>query len=87
MELIKRLTLIIVCFSFISVFSSEVEEVYPSAVMVAGEAVYQIEVPAGKGTGFFIAPHLFVTNFHVVESIQDISEVSFILIENSAPLE
>ena len=77
MELIKRLTLIIVCFSFISVFSSEAEEAYPPAVITAGKAVYQISMPGSAGTGFFIAPNLFVTNFHIVNTIQNIDEVSF----------
>ena len=85
-EVIKKVTLFVMCLSFVSVFAVEVEEAYPPAVMAAGEAVYQIEVPAGRGTGFFIAPNRFVTNFHIVDTIQDIAEVSFYFDNELSPI-
>ena len=85
-ELIKKVTLVIVCLSLVSVFTVEAEEAYPPAVMAAGEAVYQISMPGSAGTGFFIAPNLFVTNFHAIESIQDIAEVSFYFDNELSPI-
>ena len=74
------------CFGLASVFAVAAEDPCPPAVGVtvqqaddlvsAGKAVYRIGVPGSWGTGFFIAPNRLATNFHVVDGIQDIGDVS-----------
>ena len=74
------------CFGLASVFAVAAEDAYPPAVISAGKAVYQIVVPAGRGTGFFIAPNRLATNFHVVESIQDMGDVSLYFDNEPSPI-
>ena len=45
-------------------------------VLQAEQAVYKITTSSGNGTGFFIAPDLFVTNFHVIDEIKNLDEIS-----------
>ena len=39
------------------------QDQYPSS------AVWKIEIPKTRGTGFFISPNLFVANFHLIQKI------------------
>lgn len=41
----------------------------PESVKTAGQAVWLIKTAKSLGTGFFISENLFVTNFHVIESV------------------
>ena len=45
-------------------------------VLQAEQAVYRVTTTIYSGTGFFIAPDLFVTNFHVIDEIQSPDEIS-----------
>ena len=45
-------------------------------VLQAEQAVYRVTTTRSYGTGFFIAPDLFVTNFHVIDEIQSPDEIS-----------
>ena len=46
-------------------------------VLQAEQAVYRVTKANGSsGTGFFIAPDLFVTNFHVIDEIQSLDDIS-----------
>ena len=47
-----------------------------SAVLQAQQAVYKVMTSSDAGTGFFIAPDLFVTNFHVINDIKSLDEIS-----------
>ena len=48
-------------------FSSYAEESSEQSEYPAS-AIWRIEVPESTGTGFFISPNLFVTNFHVIKN-------------------
>ena len=74
------------CFGLASVFAVAAEDAYPPAVVSAGKAVYQIVVPGSRGTGFFIAPNRLATNFHVVDSIQDMGDVSLHFDNEPSPI-
>ena len=74
------------CFGLASVFAVAAEDAYPPAVISAGKAVYQIDVPGSRGTSFFIAPNRLATNFHVVDSIQDMGGVSLFFDNEPSPI-
>ena len=44
-------------------------ETYPKEVLDAEASVWKIHNDPVSGTGFFISPKLFVTNFHVLEGL------------------
>ena len=50
-------------------------ELSPS-VLQAEQAVYKVTTSLKEGTGFFIAPDIFVTNFHVIDDIKSLDEIS-----------
>ena len=46
-------------------------------VFQAEQAVYKVTKANGSsGTGFFIAPDLFVTNFHVIDEVESLDDIS-----------
>ena len=67
------------------VFTFE-QENYPPEVIRAGSAVYQIRLPHGKGTGFFIAPDLLVTHFRLIKSVKNINEISLYFDDTLSPI-
>ena len=71
----------------IFIFTSLVTGVWTQAfelsekVLQAEQAVYKVTASlgygiVGYGTGFFIAPDLFVTNFHVINEIKNLDDIS-----------
>ena len=56
------------CFSVGAVAAEEDSEI-PFPVQSAKNSVWKITSPLGSGTGFFIGPRLFVTNFHIISSM------------------
>ncbi len=60
----------------------------PEGVLKAEQATYKVVVDIdggyGYGTGFFIAPYRFVTNFHVINRIKDIKDISLVRDDKSS---
>ena len=88
MQLVKDLIFSLFLVLPINVFGFFIggQEDYPQAVIQASSTVYEVRTLQGKGTGFFIAPNLFVTSFHVVDSIQSIREISLYFDEELSPI-
>ena len=57
----------------------------PLAVQKAARSVWRIDGPRSSGSGFFIAPRLLVTNFHVVEDFGYHFPEGIDLIQNGEP--
>ena len=83
-----KLFLVLISFTFIlNVVQAEVpEEDTERVIYNAHNAVWNIEMPTGSGTAFFIAPNLFVTNFHVLFSENDYSLERIYLVQRNKRL-
>ena len=49
-------------------------ETYPREVLEAEKAIWEIYNYYSSGTGFFIGPKLFVTNYHVLSGLLENEE-------------
>ena len=97
MNVLKYLIIYIIPFLDVSqnlpILASEewASEVVPSALPVpvkaAEKSVYGLFIEGkGSGTGFFIAPDLFVTNFHVIQHAESLDDMVLFQNQERSPI-
>ena len=64
-----------------------VDSALPEPVEVAEKSVYGLFIEGkGGGTGFFIAPYLFVTNFHVIVNAESLDDIVLFQNQERSPI-
>ncbi len=81
--LMKVMGHFVICSILLLYTFAEANEI-PEEVIKSGQAIYKFDTPRRYATGFFINPNIFVTNFHAIDKIKNLNEISLQKINRSS---